>query len=78
MIKLFTLMLGAFRKGKSFLLNFMLRYLESGGADDWLGPEGTDLRGFHWRLVTPELIVELYNNSANIATLLTDCRTIKY
>jgi len=40
---------GAFRKGKSFLLNFMLRYLESGGADDWLGPEGTDLRGFHWR-----------------------------
>jgi len=40
---------GAFRKGKSFLLNFMLRYLKSGGSDDWLGPEGSDLDGFHWR-----------------------------
>jgi len=40
---------GAFRKGKSFLLNFMLRYLKSGGSEDWLGPEGSDLEGFHWR-----------------------------
>jgi atlastin len=40
---------GAFRKGKSFLLNFMLRYLKSGGSEDWLGPEGSDLDGFHWR-----------------------------
>jgi len=40
---------GAFRKGKSFLLNFMLRYLEAGGAEDWMGPEEGHLNGFHWR-----------------------------
>merc|ERR1719378_507521 len=43
---------GAFRKGKSFLLNFMLRYLENGcgAGDSWLDVEtGSDLSGFHWR-----------------------------
>jgi len=41
---------GAFRKGKSFLLNFMLRYLESGGSDNWLDVNSDqDLQGFHWR-----------------------------
>jgi len=40
---------GAFRKGKSFLLNFMLRYLEAGGSEDWMGPEESHLNGFHWR-----------------------------
>jgi len=40
---------GAFRKGKSFLLNFMLRYLQSGCDEDWLGPEDGELNGFHWR-----------------------------
>jgi len=40
---------GAFRKGKSFLLNFMLRYLESQGTEQWLGEEDRDLSGFHWR-----------------------------
>jgi len=39
---------GAFRKGKSFLLNFMLRYLKAGGSDDWLESE-EELNGFHWR-----------------------------
>jgi len=39
---------GAFRKGKSFLLNFMLRYLKSGGEDGWMESE-EDLVGFHWR-----------------------------
>jgi len=39
---------GAFRKGKSFLLNFMLRYLKAGGAEDWLESESV-LEGFHWR-----------------------------
>ncbi|KAG7297694.1 hypothetical protein JYU34_018412 [Plutella xylostella] len=45
---------GAFRKGKSFLLDFFLRYLhhtytlgESGG--DWLGSEDDPLQGFAWR-----------------------------
>ena len=40
---------GAFRKGKSFLLNFMLRYLESQGTEQWLGEQDKDLSGFHWR-----------------------------
>jgi len=40
---------GAFRKGKSFLLNFMLRYLEAQGSEDWMGPEEGHLNGFHWR-----------------------------
>lgn len=39
---------GAFRKGKSFLLNFMLRYLRSGGSEDWISTED-ELNGFHWR-----------------------------
>lgn len=43
---------GAFRRGKSFMLDFLLRYLSRGGKEDWLG-EGTDddvpLTGFHWR-----------------------------
>eukprot|EP00092_Neocalanus_flemingeri_P035139 GFUD01038241.1.p1 GENE.GFUD01038241.1~~GFUD01038241.1.p1 ORF type:complete len:544 (+),score=116.82 GFUD01038241.1:56-1687(+) len=40
---------GAFRKGKSFLLNFMLRYLENQGSEEWMGPEEGHLDGFHWR-----------------------------
>jgi len=41
---------GAFRKGKSFLLNFMLRYLENGASGKWIDPESErDLVGFHWR-----------------------------
>ena len=27
----------------------MLRYLESGGAEGWLGEKNKPLRGFHWR-----------------------------
>jgi atlastin len=42
---------GAFRKGKSFLLNFLLRYLEAGGAEDWLGDDQATLKGFKWRQV---------------------------
>lgn len=40
---------GAFRKGKSFLLDFFLRYLKSNGSPDWLGPEDRPLTGFSWR-----------------------------
>ncbi|XP_007497801.1 atlastin-3 [Monodelphis domestica] len=43
---------GAFRKGKSFLLDFMLRFLYSqklGGRTEWLGNENEPLTGFSWR-----------------------------
>lgn len=43
---------GAFRKGKSFLLGFFLRYLNAKyieNRDDWLGDENTSLSGFAWR-----------------------------
>ncbi|XP_059142147.1 atlastin-1-like isoform X2 [Physella acuta] len=40
---------GAFRKGKSFLLDFFLRYLSAGGDPEWLGDENSPLEGFSWR-----------------------------
>ncbi|XP_069064138.1 atlastin-3 [Pleurodeles waltl] len=43
---------GAFRKGKSFLLDFMLRYVYSqkyGGLSNWMGEEDEPLTGFSWR-----------------------------
>lgn len=40
---------GAFRKGKSFLLGFFIRYLRNKGTDGWLGDKDTPLEGFSWR-----------------------------
>ncbi|XP_048734491.1 atlastin-2-like [Ostrea edulis] len=40
---------GAFRKGKSFLLDFFLRYLSAKGHPDWLGEDDSPLEGFNWR-----------------------------
>ncbi|XP_038073230.1 atlastin-2-like [Patiria miniata] len=40
---------GAFRKGKSFLLDFLLRYLTKQGVPDWMGQEDQPLVGFSWR-----------------------------
>lgn len=42
---------GAFRKGKSFLLNFFLRFLQNRDrtADGWFGSEQEALEGFSWR-----------------------------
>lgn len=46
---------GAFRKGKSFLLDFFLRYLTRLGqhtivnSGDWLGLDAEPLTGFHWK-----------------------------
>ena len=51
-------MTGAFRRGKSFLLNVLMRYLQSGpvlggsgggGGGDWLSAGGAPLSGFPWR-----------------------------
>ncbi|ROJ29394.1 Atlastin-3 [Anabarilius grahami] len=40
---------GAFRKGKSFLLDFMLRYMYKKPGQDWLGQDNDPLTGFSWR-----------------------------
>uniref|UniRef100_A0A673WTS5 Atlastin GTPase 2 n=1 Tax=Salmo trutta TaxID=8032 RepID=A0A673WTS5_SALTR len=41
---------GAFRKGKSFLLDFMLRYmLNQEQSDSWVGGDDDPLTGFSWR-----------------------------
>uniref|UniRef100_A0A8B9GR01 Atlastin GTPase 2 n=1 Tax=Astyanax mexicanus TaxID=7994 RepID=A0A8B9GR01_ASTMX len=40
---------GAFRKGKSFLLDFMLRYMYNQTSDAWLGGTEEPLTGFTWR-----------------------------
>lgn len=39
---------GAFRKGKSFLLDFMLRYMHS-QDESWMGGDDEPLSGFSWR-----------------------------
>lgn len=40
---------GAFRKGKSFLLDFMIRYMYRKGDENWLGKDDEPLTGFSWR-----------------------------
>lgn len=40
---------GAFRKGKSFFLDFCLRYLNAQNSPDWLGDDDSPLEGFPWR-----------------------------
>uniref|UniRef100_A0A8D0CFG0 Atlastin GTPase 2 n=1 Tax=Salvator merianae TaxID=96440 RepID=A0A8D0CFG0_SALMN len=40
---------GAFRKGKSFLLDFMLRYMYNKESLSWIGGNNEPLTGFTWR-----------------------------
>uniref|UniRef100_A0A3P8SJ76 Atlastin 3 n=1 Tax=Amphiprion percula TaxID=161767 RepID=A0A3P8SJ76_AMPPE len=40
---------GAFRKGKSFLLDFMIRYMYRKSDENWLGDDNEPLTGFSWR-----------------------------
>jgi atlastin len=40
---------GAFRKGKSFLLDYFLRYLSRREEKDWIGDHREPLKGFSWR-----------------------------
>uniref|UniRef100_A0A6I8SKR1 Atlastin GTPase 2 n=1 Tax=Xenopus tropicalis TaxID=8364 RepID=A0A6I8SKR1_XENTR len=40
---------GAFRKGKSFLLDFMLRFMYSQSSSSWIGGDYEPLTGFTWR-----------------------------
>ncbi|KAF5395882.1 Atlastin [Paragonimus heterotremus] len=39
---------GVFRQGKSFLLDFFLRYMSSEDKNNWLGDENMPLGGFPW------------------------------
>lgn len=39
---------GAYRTGKSFLLNFLLRYLRNGSNADWMGGAIALSEGFDW------------------------------
>ena len=60
-VVIFLIYSGAFRKGKSFLLNFMLRYLRSGGSEDWITTED-ELNGFHWRSVIYNFVLLFTSN----------------
>ncbi|KAF4519052.1 hypothetical protein B566_EDAN001638, partial [Ephemera danica] len=40
---------GAYRRGKSFLLNFLLRYLKAQGSEKWLSDMESKVEGFSWR-----------------------------
>ena len=40
---------GKFRQGKSYLLNYMIRYLNSKDKRNWMGARNAPLEGFSWR-----------------------------
>ncbi|XP_017140673.1 atlastin [Drosophila miranda] len=77
---------GAFRKGKSFLLDFFLRYMYSKyvrhDVTDWLGDEAEPLSGFSWRggserdttgiLMWSDIFLHDYTNGDKIAIILLD------
>ncbi|XP_066996434.1 atlastin isoform X2 [Anabrus simplex] len=73
---------GAFRKGKSFLLDFFLRYLNAQGSSDWMGSEDTPLEGFSWRggserdttgiLLWSDVFMRELPNGEKVAVLLMD------
>lgn len=77
---------GAFRKGKSFLLDFFLRYMYSKYAHhdvaDWLGGDNEPLTGFSWRggserdttgiLMWNDIFLHDYPNGDKVAIILLD------
>ncbi|KAM6940133.1 atlastin-2 [Xenentodon cancila] len=72
---------GAFRKGKSFLLDFMLRYMYK-QPNSWVGSEDQPLTGFTWRggcerettgiLAWSEVFVVAKPDGSKVAVLLID------
>lgn len=40
---------GDMRRGKSFMLNFFLKYLQAEDKDNWLGEPNVPLNGFSWK-----------------------------
>lgn len=79
---------GDFRKGKSFMLNFFLRYLyhicdkQKEADGDWIGDPNSELKGFSWRggskpettgiLVWSDPIVVKRPDGQEVAVLLMD------
>nr|XP_022911777.1 atlastin [Onthophagus taurus] len=78
---------GAFRKGKSFILDFFLRYMkakyqQSEGTVDWLGPDNAPLDGFSWRggserdttgiLMWSEIFLSQLSTGEKVAIILLD------
>ncbi|XP_067130951.1 atlastin-2 isoform X1 [Centruroides vittatus] len=73
---------GAFRKGKSFLLDFCLRFMNAQGGPDWMGEENSPLTGFSWRggaerdttgiLLWSEPFIQVLPTGEKIAVLLMD------
>uniref|UniRef100_T1JZM6 GB1/RHD3-type G domain-containing protein n=1 Tax=Tetranychus urticae TaxID=32264 RepID=T1JZM6_TETUR len=74
--------IGDNRKGKSFLLNYFLRYLQRYDQEDWLGDPNEPLQGFPWKQGTekvtvgmvlwPEPLVITKKDGTKIAVLLMD------
>ncbi|KAM7061071.1 atlastin-2 isoform 4-T4 [Acridotheres tristis] len=73
---------GAFRKGKSFLLDFMLRYMYNRTSPCWIGGNNEPLTGFTWRggcerettgiQIWSEVFVIDKPNGTKVAVLLMD------
>uniref|UniRef100_A0A1A8R0G4 Atlastin GTPase 2 n=1 Tax=Nothobranchius pienaari TaxID=704102 RepID=A0A1A8R0G4_9TELE len=73
---------GAFRKGKSFLLDFMLRYMYNQENCSWMGGDDEPLKGFSWRggcerettgiLVWSDVFVVDRPDGSKVAVLLVD------
>uniref|UniRef100_A0AAY4EUF7 GB1/RHD3-type G domain-containing protein n=1 Tax=Denticeps clupeoides TaxID=299321 RepID=A0AAY4EUF7_9TELE len=73
---------GAFRKGKSFLLDFMLRYMHNQSPSSWMGGDDDPLTGFTWRggcerettgiQVWSEVFVVEKKDGSKVAVLLVD------
>uniref|UniRef100_A0A9J7XZI9 Atlastin GTPase 2 n=1 Tax=Cyprinus carpio carpio TaxID=630221 RepID=A0A9J7XZI9_CYPCA len=73
---------GAFRKGKSFLLDFMLRYMRNQSSESWTGGDDEPLTGFSWRggcerettgiLAWSEVFVVEKKDGTKVAVLLVD------
>uniref|UniRef100_A0A673YN61 Atlastin GTPase 2 n=1 Tax=Salmo trutta TaxID=8032 RepID=A0A673YN61_SALTR len=73
---------GAFRKGKSFLLDFMLRFMYNQTSCSWLGGHEEPLTGFTWRggcerettgiLAWSEVFVVDKPDGSKVAVLLID------
>lgn len=73
---------GAYRQGKSFLLNFLLTHLRHKGRTKWIEETDTPLRGFQWRpgstretagiLLWNELFLMTNSDGEKVAVLLMD------